>query len=209
MYAYIYICYSDNKKIKYILIRIKIIFIVSKIMRNGNIKCRSKRSSSKFDYAKLPNNYLRIRVFSSTPLKRSDPMGAALVVVTSHGSTLINTTIANTFVLLIGMATALFNITGPFINFISDPTLLVSGLDDLSHLLRIYQRFLQLEINLINLLISHLGSLTEEQLIIFYIMLQEFVTTRESLYSALDNVITSLDRNSLGLEINNRINGIM
>lgn len=187
-------------------------------MRNRNIKCWSKRSSSKFDYAKLdlllhnklPGSYLPIRIFSSTPLKRSDPLGTTvLTVVTSHGSTLISAAVGDAFVLLIGIATALYHVTGPFISFLSDPSLLVSGLEQLSSLLHMYLTFLQLELNVINLLLSHLGSLTEEQLGTFYVILQDVINIRESLYSALDNVITSLDRNSLGIDINNRINGIM
>jgi len=115
--------------------RIKIIYTFLKVMRNmhkNNHKKSKhisfKRNSYKLDYVQsdfLLRNGVPIRPFSSTPPRRADPLSTTVAAFgSSHAPSLLSNPLGCAFVLLMGLATALFYLVAGLPAFFSqDPPL--------------------------------------------------------------------------------------
>lgn len=126
-----------------------------------------------------------------------------------YASSLMCNPLGGAFILLMGMAVTLFFVTQSLPEFFSqDPSyaLIIQRLDSLFSL---YERFLVLEQNGVNILLANIDNFTPETLGNFYLSLQELITIRESIFPTLDYIINSPEIEFLERPIVDRINTII
>lgn len=160
-----------------------------------NNRCFYTRNSCLFDYVKFPlivNYKLTIRSFSSTYRREGDPLGTvAAAFTTTYAPSFLSNPLGASFIILMGLATSLFFVTGSLPGFFGqDPTyaMIIQRLDNIFLLC---ETFLSYEQSGIDILTANLNNFTPETLHNFYLSLQELVLVRESLFSNLSNLINS------------------
>ena len=183
---------------------------VRNIHTNGHRK--SKRISSKFDYVEsilyLRNlNASPIRSFSSTSCRKGDPLGTTLVAFgSSYASSLLSNPLGGAIVLLMGMATTLFLVLMDFPVFFAQDPPYCRVLQRIDNLLLLCETFIPYEQSLIDILLASMGNFSPEVLNHFYLVLQELVTVRESLFSNLSDLAGTPEIEFLEIPLVDRIN---
>jgi hypothetical protein len=158
---------------------------------------------------KLKSVKLLTRPFSTTVIKRADPLGTtALAFSTSYAYSLLANPFGGAFILLMGMAAALFFLTGYLPEFFAQDPSYAMILVRLDNLLLLFERFLLYEQNGINLLVASINNFSPEVLGNLYLSLQELVTVRESLFFRLESLINSPEIEFLEGPLVDRINNV-
>ena len=157
----------------------------------------------------VPHSLTPVRPFSSTSVRKADPVGfTALSFFTPYPSSILTNPVAGAFIVLIGMAATLFLTTSDLSIFFAGEHTLGEILRRIDNLFLLYERFLVLELNEIERLFANLDNLNPGTLTNFYFVLQELVAVRESLFNILTELINSPYIELLPRPVVDRINDI-
>lgn len=130
----------------------------------------------------IKNNFkLFIRSFSATPVKKSDPVGAA-VIATSVSLDPITIS----FIILVGMANILYIATCSFYSMYLQGTIPEYTFDNLRHLYEIYYTFSTFERETIEYASSNLDMFSTENLRRLYGLLRIILNERIRIYSLVE-----------------------
>ena len=183
--------------------------IITNSNATNNRHHKGGSSSCSCDLEKVKRAQLPKRDFSSTQIKRGDPLGtAAAAFAYSYASSLLVNPLSASILILIGMGSTLFLLTGGLPAFFSVDPEYASILMRLDSILLLYERFIITEQSMIDLLFANLNNFSPETLNNFYYILQELVTVRESMFTNLSALINSPDIEFLHGPILDRINQV-
>ena len=156
-------------------------------------KFQSNPILSKFYFVKsvhLNLNKLPVKSFSSTPVRKGDPLGVVVISFsTPYSFSFLANPFGGSFTLLMGLATVLYFLTTDLITFFSQDHEYGTLLQRLDNIFLLYERFISYEQSGINLFLANIDNHTPEALRQFYLSFQELVTVRESLYNRLSDVM--------------------
>lgn len=134
----------------------------------------------------------QVRLFSSTSSRKADPLSTtAIALSVPYAVGFIANPLGSSFILLMGMATAIFGLTASFIAFAEanvDLGLILQRLDSIFCLYETFILFIQSGINILH---TMLDNFTPEVLVYFYDSLQELITVIECLFAELNTVMVS------------------
>lgn len=147
------------------------------------------------------------RLFSSSSIRRGDPLSTvATAFATPYASSVLSNPLGGAIILLMGMATTLFFLTTSLPEFFaSDPSYALI-IQHLENIFLLYEMFLSYEQNLINILLTNIDNFSPEVISNFYLLLQELVTVRESIFPILSNLVNSPEIEFMEGPIVDRIN---
>jgi hypothetical protein len=134
----------------------------------------------------------QVRLFSSTSIRKADPLSTtAIALSVPYAAGFIANPLGGSFILLMGMGTAIFGLTTSFIAFAEtnvDLGLILQRLDSIFCLYETFILFIQSGINILD---TTLDNFTPEVLVYFYDSLQELITIIECLFAELNTVMVS------------------
>ena len=149
----------------------------------------SSLATSKFWFS-LAYAKQSVRLFSSTLIKKADPLGfTALTFTVPHASSVLVNPLMAGIILLIGMGTSLIILTSNLDQFFGVSPELLVVLRRLDIVFLLYETFISTAYNDISILLANLGNFTPESLTNFYFVLQQFISVTESLFNAVTELM--------------------
>jgi len=126
-----------------------------------------------------------------------------------YASSLVFNPFVGAFVVLTGLAATLYFVTVNFSVFLTQDASYAFILQRLDYMFHLYDTLLVYEQNGIDLFMANMNNFSPESLRNFYLVFQELITVRESLFNALGNLLSTPEIEFLEGPILERANQIL
>jgi hypothetical protein len=164
----------------------------------------NKRIAVKLNYINsdktslLKHTKIPIRPFSTTSIRKGDPLGTTgLAIGSSYSSSLLSSPFGVTFIAFLGMGACLLCAVTGFPGFVAQNPESILVMPQLENILFLFENFLGHLRNMITILSADLSNFSPELLASVYLLLKEFITIVECAFISLDDIIVLLETQSL------------